>query len=101
MSGLAGWISDNLDLTKQEQILSKMSLTLKNRGPDDFGELVMPNAALLHRRLKISQSDTAQPLTIISKGQKYTLVFNGELYNAQEVSAELKSLGFEFESNSD
>ncbi|HHW89704.1 MAG TPA: asparagine synthase (glutamine-hydrolyzing) [Clostridiales bacterium] len=102
MSGLAGWISNTIDLTKQEHVLSKMSLTLKNRGPDDCGQTVESNAALLHRRLCVIDPKTAiQPMTKTSKGEKYTLVYNGELYNMQELSAELKSLGYKFIGYSD
>ncbi|HEY8423814.1 MAG TPA: asparagine synthase (glutamine-hydrolyzing) [Clostridia bacterium] len=102
MSGLAGWISNNVDLTKQEHILSKMSLSLKERGPDGFGQTILPQAALLYRRLNVSDKDTAVlPLTKTFNGETYTLVLDGEIYNGQELSAELKSFGYAFETQSD
>lgn len=101
MSGIAGWVSDKIDLTKKEHILSNMSLSLKNRGPDDFGQVVLPQVALLHRRLKLSDIDVCQPLTKTIKGQTYTIIYNGEIYNLQELLAELKSQGIKIESETD
>ncbi|HEY8389341.1 MAG TPA: asparagine synthase (glutamine-hydrolyzing) [Clostridia bacterium] len=102
MCGLAGWISDKIDLKKQEHILMAMSQTLKKRGPDDFGEVVFEDAALLHRRLCVVDPQTGiQPMTKSKNGETYTIVYNGELYNTSELVAELGTLGYKFVGHSD
>jgi len=102
MSGLAGWISDKTDLTKQDHTLIAMSETLKARGPDDFGEVVFQDVALIHRRLCVIDPKTGiQPMTKTQNGETYTLVYNGELYNTSELTAELSSLGYKFAGHSD
>lgn len=100
MSGLAGWISDKIDLTKQDKILANMSLSLKERGPDDFGQTITPKTALLYRHHKASNS-ACQPLTKTIKGETFTIVFDGEIYNLSELLAELKSFGYKFENVTD
>jgi len=74
---------------------------MRHRGPD-AGNIVEHNNVLLgHRRLKIIDlSDSAnQPMTSIDG--RYTIVFNGEIYNFQSIKEELKKFNFEFKTQSD
>ncbi|MCE3278791.1 MAG: asparagine synthase [Bacteroidetes bacterium] len=74
---------------------------LKKRGPDGDGIFIHNNAALGHRRLSIiDTSDLAsQPFTDLSG--RYTIVFNGEVFNYKELRKELIAKGISFRSQSD
>ena len=68
------------------------------RGPDSKGELVKRDVALIHRRLAVVDIENgAQPMSF----GKYTIVYNGELYNTEEVRRELEAHGYSFDTNCD
>ncbi|MFF1547005.1 N-acetylglutaminylglutamine amidotransferase [Streptomyces sp. NPDC058291] len=81
--------------------VERMSDRLAPRGPDGQGIWTRGAVALGHRRLKIIDlSDLgAQPMT--DAGNELTGVFNGCVYNYQELREELRGLGHRFESTSD
>lgn len=84
MCGIVGFIGKNKESKK---IIESMTNKLIHRGPDDFGYYIDEFCALGHRRLSIIDLNTGkQP---ISDG-KYTIVFNGEIYNFLELKEELK-----------
>ena len=101
MCGISGFIDLNKRSTKD--VLVEMTDTLSHRGPDSSGyELFNCSNAIVglgHRRLAIIDlSDGgAQPMSYNGKH----IVFNGEIYNYQEIRKELKVLGRSFRSNSD
>ena len=98
MCGIAGILSDKVDLREKRECIFKMSRSLRMRGPDAKGEYIMPDAALIHRRLAVIDVENgAQPMRF----GKYTIVYNGELYNTDEVRAELEKHGYEFETTCD
>ncbi len=77
--------------------------TMRTRGPDGVGIWGREDGPCLlgHRRLAIIDlsTDAAQPM--ISACARYTVVFNGEIYNYKALRLELESEGVEFRSNSD
>ena len=75
--------------------------TLVHRGPDNSGIEVINNEVTLgHRRLSIIDIDHGhQPM--FDNEKRYSVTFNGEIYNFIEIKKELKSLGFLFKTNSD
>lgn len=101
MCGIAGIISAQSSLV-QMPALRKMSKALAHRGPDAEGHWISRHgmAGLAHRRLKvIDLSDAgAQPMHYLDR---YSIVFNGEIYNYVELRKELKKAGYYFISNSD
>lgn len=102
MCGIAGWIDYDNDVAAGREIIQKMSLTLARRGPDDSGLYLDAGAVLIHRRLAvIDPIGGAQPMTVLDKGEEYTIVYNGELYNTEEVRAQLIALGCNFRGRSD
>ncbi len=101
MCGIAGIISPNPSLINL-QVLRSMSDALHHRGPDGEGFWINKNnnAGFAHRRLAIIDlsSAAAQPMHYM---QRYSIVYNGEIYNYIELKTELKKAGYHFTSDSD
>ena len=101
MCGIAGIISLNKSLVNT-QSLKKMADTLVHRGPDDEGFFINQKATvgLAHRRLSIIDlSDkAAQPMHYM---QRYTIVYNGEIYNYKELKNTLQQKGYTFQNEGD
>lgn len=75
---------------------------MQRRGPDGSGVAMMAGICLLHARLAIiDPAGGQQPMKLTWQGKHYTLVYNGELYNTQEVRDQLEKLGHEFSGHSD
>lgn len=102
MCGIAGWVNLNTNIENERGILFKMTDTLKKRGPDDSGFYFSKHALLGHRRLVVVDPEGgAQPMTRKIGNSTYTIVYNGELYNTEDVRKTLKDNGFSFSSYSD
>lgn len=98
MCGIAGILSDEIDLRSKKEMLWKISNSLRQRGPDARGEYVNQRVALIHRRLSVIDVENgAQPMQF----GDYIIVYNGELYNTDEVRNELKRLGYNFSTSCD
>lgn len=100
MCGVAGI----MDLIGQRPIdparLSRMSDRIAHRGPDGQGQHVEHGLGLAHRRLAIIDLDGgAQPMS--NSEQSLRIVFNGEIYNFQELMADLKQRGHHFATRCD
>ena len=95
-------ISGMVGLPAAEDTVSKMLSTMYRRGPDDKGVYRDGECTLLHGRLAIiDPAGGRQPMTLNRAGETYTLVYNGELYNTEELRRELISLGHTFLGHSD
>lgn len=102
LCGINGWINLNKNLISQKEIVERMTDTLKRRGPDDCGFYISEHALLGHRRLIVVDPEGgAQPMTRQSGESTYTIVYNGELYNTDELRSILESKGHCFNSYSD
>ena len=98
MCGIAGWIDFKKDLYDADAIMKNMSDTMSMRGPDAAGVYKSENAYLVHRRLAVVDIENGkQPM----KRGKYVIVYNGELYNTEEIRKDLIKLGYEFTGHSD
>ncbi len=96
MCGIAGEISYKNPINSET--LRKMSAVLTPRGPDAEGFYESRNVCLAHRRLIVIDPDNGrQPMTF----RQYTLVYNGELYNTEELRRDLQLKGYEFVGHSD
>ena len=94
MCGFVGWYGKNVN----KKNIKKMSKTLKKRGPDSKGEFYDKNIALLHRRLSIiDPKNGLQPM----KYNNYVIIYNGELYNTDEIKKDLISKGYSFDTTCD
>ena len=99
MCGIAGVISFKEDMHKEVEKCKKMQKALQRRGPDQNGIFITQEAVFVHTRLAvIDVSGGKQPMSVIIDNKEYTIVYNGELYNTDELRNELDC---EFISHSD
>ena len=102
MCGIAGWFSESKPLYENLDIIESMSGTLCRRGPDEHGIFMDNTICLIHRRLTVIDPDNGkQPMTAQLGERDVTLVYNGELYNTEELRKELIDAGFTFQGHSD
>ncbi len=81
-------------------VLSRMNESQHHRGPVEGGVHVEPGVGLGHRRLSIIDLATGQQ-PLYNEDGSVCVVFNGEIYNFQELIPELQSLGHVFHTRSD
>lgn len=82
-------------------LLRKMTDAIAHRGPDGEGSYIDGNMGLGHRRLAIIDLSPAGHQPMISADKQYAIAYNGEIYNFQELRAELERLGHTFRSRTD
>lgn len=102
MCGIAGFVSrhEHRDLREARTVLESMCRVITHRGPDDQGTLVNDRVALGMRRLSIIDlAGGHQPMSGCDPDK--TIVFNGEIYNFQELQTELEKRGHRFRTHSD
>lgn len=102
MCGIAGEVSFDNSVIKNKDSFFKMQKVLAPRGPDQNGIYIKDNVALIHSRLCVIDIENGiQPMTTKYGDNEYTLVYNGELYNTNEVRNKLIKHGHRFLSHSD
>ncbi len=102
MCGIAGVVNCKKDISNDYYIIRNMTKTLSRRGPDDDGLYFSKHANLGHRRLSIIDLENGkQPMSYRVDEVTYTIVYNGQLYNAEEIREVLKENGFKFKGHSD
>ena len=100
MCGIGGvWYADRRRPT--EDSLSRMSLSMKSRGPDDQGTLILDGVGLVHRRLSIIDLSEAGRCPISNEDGSVHAVHNGEIYNFADLRTQLVAAGHDFRSNCD
>ena len=103
MCGIAGILTSVPGALDLARTLAPVQQALRHRGPDGCGAWQSPSgqAAFAHVRLAIFDPTTAghQPMSI-DEG-RYTIVYNGAIYNFRELRAELESAGVTFTTRSD
>ena len=101
MCGIAGEINFK-EGVKFENYHNQMLNVLTNRGPDDQNIKRDDFAVLLHTRLAVIDPENGrQPMSAKKDGIDYTICYNGELYNTEEIRTSLKSKGVTFETKTD
>lgn len=129
MCAIAGIVNMKEDLRHNykevDKVVTNMGMTMTHRGPDDFRTIVDESIAFAHARLAVIDIEGgAQPMTKIGIGREYrilaadfyvskcplkiidnfnrfTIVYNGELYNMNKIRERLIKKGYEFETFSD
>jgi len=103
MCGIAGIIKLNPNDGNLEAKIKKMQTALQHRGPDDSGIYISTNkqSALAHTRLSILDLSPAGHQPMSTSDGRYSITFNGEIYNFQELRQNLISQGEQFYSQTD
>jgi asparagine synthase (glutamine-hydrolysing) len=100
MCGIAGIVKTDVDRPVDASMVHRMCQMIIHRGPDDEGVYVNRGVGLGIRRLSIIDlSGGRQP--IHNEDKTVWVVFNGEIYNFQELRAELEGVGHQFHTNTD
>lgn len=88
---------------KNDLQMKKMNKAIEHRGPDDTGVYSDSHVTLGHQRLSIIDLSPAghQPMSYTHNKRKAIIVFNGEVYNFQEIKNQLIEKGYKFNSKSD
>ena len=98
MCGIAGSVGVTVSDEQKNNVLT----ALKRRGPDAYGSFEKNGCCLLHSRLSVIDPEGgSQPMHLQWEGESYSIVYNGELYNAAELSSLLAQLGHQFKGHSD
>ena len=103
MCGIAGILDSTARDGDLAGTIDRMTATLVHRGPDDDGTWVDRRAgiALGHRRLSIVDLSKAGAQPMVSADARWVISYNGEIYNAAELAAELEATGHRFRGRSD
>jgi len=98
MCGIVGFITR--EQVKNNDLLEAMTDEISHRGPDGRGHFFYNNVGLGHRRLSIVDLSKAghQPMHYLDR---YTITYNGEVYNYVELREELEAEGYKFDSQTD
>jgi len=96
MCGFVGYLGGeySFHMSAGESVLRSMADTISSRGPDDSGYWCHPEQVLglAHRRLSVIDVSPAGHQPMRSMGGRYTIVFNGEIYNHLQLRKEIESI---------
>ena len=105
MCGIAGLfdLKRKFGVDELHAVASRMAESLRHRGPDDHGVWIDAEAgvAFAHTRLAIIDLSPAGAQPMVSSCGRFVLCYNGEVYNAPELRAELEAAGRKFRGHSD
>ena len=106
MCGISGFCDfhDNFTLQKEKwlDVLIDMRQSIAHRGNDQTGEYLGENIGLAHTRLSIRDvAGGMQPMRRCADGNDYVIVYNGEIYNTDEIVPDLQKKGYVFETTCD
>ena len=100
MCGITGIFQPIGSPTIDAALLYRMNESQRHRGPDDGATHIEPRVGLGHRRLSIIDIATGQQ-PLWNEDRSVVVIFNGEIYNFQELVPELTALGHRFRTRSD
>ncbi len=100
MCGITGVFDTRARREVSRSLLHRMNETQHHRGPDECGLHIEPGVGLGHRRLSIIDLSTGQQ-PLFNEDNSVAVVFNGEIYNYQQLIPELLALGHRFRTKSD
>lgn len=105
MCGLTGFWNFSQDFSKEKlsSVISNMALAIEARGPDSEGIWVDEKIGLGlgHRRLAIVDLSPAGHQPMASKSDRFVIIYNGEIYNTEDLRKELIQAGCQFRGYSD
>lgn len=83
-------------------LVEAMNKTMKHRGPDADGVFYDEYVSLAHNRLCVIDIENgSQPMSVFYGNKKYTIVYNGEIYNCDELRRDIKKQGIDLKTNCD
>jgi asparagine synthase (glutamine-hydrolysing) len=100
MCGIVGIFDTRGRRDTDRELLHRMNEAQHHRGPDEGGLHVEPGVGLGHRRLSIIDLSTGQQ-PLYNEDRSVVIVFNGEVYNFQDLFRELSAAGHTFRTRSD
>ena len=100
MCGISGLFDTHGKRDFPGKLITRINDIQAHRGPDESGVHLEPGIAFGHRRLSVIDLATGQQ-PLFNEDGSIAIVFNGEIYNYQELMAELKALGHQFSTKSD
>ena len=100
MCGIAGIFDTLSNRIQDAAVLQRMNDSQRHRGPDEGSLHLEPGIGLGHRRLAIIDIATGQQ-PLFNEDGSVVVVFNGEIYNYQQLIPELQALGHSFRTKSD
>jgi asparagine synthase (glutamine-hydrolysing) len=100
MCGITGLFDTRSSRDVAQPVLHRMNESQLHRGPDEGSLHIEPGLGLGHRRLSIIDVATGQQ-PLFNEDHSVVIVFNGEIYNYQELIPELQALGHVFRTRSD
>jgi asparagine synthase (glutamine-hydrolysing) len=102
MCGILGWIDYHKNISKETDTLTKMTNTLEKRGPDETNLWTDLHVGFGHKRLiVVDPAGGRQPMSKQKEGYTYTICYNGELYNTEDIRKILLTKGYSFKGHSD
>lgn len=102
MCGITGFSNFKKNIMGEFERVVLMNESLTHRGPDSSGYYKHNHVLFGHKRLSIvDPSGGVQPMSRVIGGFKYTIVYNGEIYNTEIIRKNLIEKGYEFSSYSD
>ncbi|MGZ4159641.1 MAG: asparagine synthetase B family protein, partial [Neobacillus sp.] len=102
MCGISGWIDFSKDVGNARDTLAKMANTLAKRGPDETNIWTDKHVGFGHKRLIVVDPEGGrQPMSKHKEGNIYTICYNGELYNTEDIRKILLTKGYSFNGHSD
>ncbi len=106
MCGIAGFCNFSINYNNNKEdwhnTLIDMRKSIAHRGSDNVGEYLSEHVGLSHTRLSIRDlSNGMQPIVRVIGNSEYVIIYNGEIYNTDELVPELLKAGFIFETTTD
>ncbi|MDX8045764.1 asparagine synthase (glutamine-hydrolyzing) [Gracilibacillus sp. S3-1-1] len=102
MCGITGWIDFTRNLENERTQIEQMATSISHRGPDQTDFYFETHVGFGHQRLiVVDPAGGRQPMCNRKDQHQYVLVYNGELYNTEDIRKELIKRGWKFDSHSD
>lgn len=98
---MCGFVGFTNHIDNSNVVLGEMLDKIKHRGPDAEGTYIDEDIALGHRRLSIIDVSDAGTQPLYSEDGNLALLFNGEIYNYQEIRSRLMEAGYHFATQTD
>ena len=87
---------------KKYDTVIKMNDVMKHRGPDDNDVFFDNKVCLGHNRLSVMDIENGhQPMSVVYGNKRYTIIYNGEIYNCDEIRKDINKRGIELRTNCD